>query len=162
MIESCGWDGTLWLCDTAPPWLASLLCWPPRIECLLGAVFRTHSFLLQLYPAASQPQPQPQPHPQQQQLPLPSVTTHFFTLVREHFRVEAKLASTHLFRFRTWTHLASPIGSQWMAHRAHGLGEDMRMRMRDGGSLGGVRLYTPLTSRILIFQPHPRVTAVDW
>lgn len=43
---------------------------------------------------------------------------------------------------------------------AHVLGEDMRMRMRDGGRLGGVKLYTPLTSRILIFQPHPKVTAV--
>lgn len=92
----------------------------------------------------------------------PPVTTHFFTLVREHFQVEAKLASTHLSQFQPWTHSASPSGSQQIVHGAHVLGEEMRMRMRmrDEGRRGGVKLYTPLTSHILILRPPPQVTAI--
>lgn len=77
--------------------------------------------------------------PSDSNCPSSPVTTHFFTLVREHFQVEAKLAYTHLSRFWSWTHLASPTESQQMVHWAHVLGRIWGCLI--GVDKKGVKLY---------------------
>lgn len=97
--------------------------------------------------------------PSDSNCPSPPVTTHFSTLVREHFQVEAKLASTHLFRFWPWTHLASPIGSQQMAHWAHVLGEDEDAWWGETGRGEALPLHSLYTFWYSNLPPAPRITA---
>jgi len=67
--------------------------WPPVIECLPA----TLGPLPQLHPEASSPGLLPQ-------RPL-------ISLVRKHFHIEAKLASTNLSQFWSWSHFFSPLAS---------------------------------------------------
>lgn len=88
-----------------------------------------------------------------------SVTTRFFTLIGKHFQDEAKLASVHLSRFWSWSHLVSPVGSQPMANWAQVLGEAMglRIRMLDGdGGMGRSKAFPHSDSP----TPTPRITTI--
>lgn len=143
-MESCGWNGTLWLSNS--PAEPSLLATIYRVPS--GCCVRTR------LSASALPRGQSTSASPPVTTTAPPGTTYFFTLVRKYSHVDAKLASTHLSWFWSWIHLVSPTGLQQMARWAHVLGEGMGWGCLMLGDCEGWSFTTLPISHILIFQPQ--------